>query len=59
MALTQHLMRRGRSLLPPATDAISLIIGNFHNAPLNARRLDHNMYPTAVDRDNVLEADPN
>jgi hypothetical protein len=48
----------GRSLLPPATDAISLIIGNFHDAPLNARRLDKNAYPTAVDCDNVLEADP-
>ena len=58
MALTHHLMRRGRSILPPATDAISLTIVNFHDAPLNARRLDHNVYPTAVDRDNVLEADP-
>jgi hypothetical protein len=51
-------MRRGRSLLPPATNAISLTIGNFHDAPLNARRLDKNVYPAAVDRDNVLEADP-
>jgi hypothetical protein len=58
LALTQHLMRNGRSLLPPATDAISLTIGNFHDAPLNARRLDKNVYPNAVDRDNVLEADP-
>ena len=58
MVLTQHLMRRGRSLLPPVTDAISLTVGNFHDAPLNARRLNKNVYPTAVDRDNVLEADP-
>ena len=43
MALTQHLMRRGRSLLPPVTDAISLTIGNFHDGPLNARRLDKNV----------------
>ena len=57
MALTQHLMRRGRSLLTPATDAISLTIGNFSDAPLNARRLDNNVYPTALDRDNVLEVD--
>ena len=56
MALTQHLMRRGRNLLSPATDAISLTI--FHEAPLNARRLDKNVYPTAVDRNNVLEIDP-
>ena len=48
MALTQHLLSRGRSLLPPATDAVSLTIGNFHDAPLNARRLDKNVYPSAV-----------
>ena len=58
MALTQHLMRRGRSLLPPATDAVSLTIGSCHDAPLNARRLDKNFYPTAVDLDNVLNVDP-
>ena len=58
MALTQHLMRRGRSLLLPTTDAISLTIGNFHDAPLNGRKLDKNVYPTTVDRDNVLESDP-
>ena len=51
-------MRRGRSLLPPATDAISLTIGNFHDASLNARRFDKNVYPAAMDRDNVFEADP-
>jgi hypothetical protein len=58
MALTEHLMRRGRSLLPPAIDAISLTIGNFHDVPLNARRLETHVYPTTVDRDNVLGADP-
>jgi hypothetical protein len=51
-------MRRGRSLLPPATDPIPLTIGNFHDAPLNARKLDKNVYPTVVDRNNVLETDP-
>jgi hypothetical protein len=51
-------MRRGRSLLPPATDTISLTIGNFYDAPLIARKLNKNVYPTAVDRDNVLEQDP-
>jgi hypothetical protein len=51
-------MRRGRSLLPPATNAISLNIGNLYDAPLNARKLDNNVYSTAVDRDNVLETDP-
>ena len=58
MALTQYLMRMDRSLLPPATDAIYLTIGNFHDAPLNASRLDKIVYPTAVDRDNVFETDP-
>jgi len=48
----------GRSFLPLATYAISLTIGNYHDAPLNARKLDKNVYPTATDRDNVLEADP-
>jgi len=57
MSLTQHLMSRGRSLLPSATYAISLNIGNFHDAPLNARRVDKNVYPTAVDRNIVLETD--
>jgi hypothetical protein len=33
-------------------------IGNFHDAPLNARKLDKNVYPAAIDRDNVLETDP-
>jgi hypothetical protein len=42
MALTQHLMRRS-SLLPPATYAVSLTVGNFHDAPLNVRRLDKNV----------------
>jgi len=48
---TQHLMRMGRILLLPATDAISLTIGNFHDAPLNARRIDKNVYP---DRKSVV-----
>jgi len=58
MALTQHLLRRDRSLQSPATYAISLIIGNFHNAPLNARKFDKNVYPSASERDNILETDP-
>jgi hypothetical protein len=58
VALTEHLVRMGRILLPLVTDAISLTIGNFNDAPLNARKLDDNVYPPAVDRDNVLEADP-
>ena len=57
-ALTQHLMRRGRGLQPPATDAVSLAIGNYHDAPLNARKLDKNVYPTAASRTNILETDP-
>jgi hypothetical protein len=48
----------GRSLLPPATDAISLTIGNFHDALVNARKIDKNIYPSVADRDNILEADP-
>ncbi len=58
MALTQHLLRRVRNRLSPATNAVSLTICNFNDAPLNARRLDKSVYPTAVDRGNVLEADP-
>ena len=57
-ALTQHLMRRGIGLQPPATDAISLAIGNYHDAPLNARKIDKNVYPTAANRTNILETDP-
>jgi len=57
MALTQHLMRRERGLQPPATDVISLAIGNYHDAPLNARKTDKHVYPTAADRNNILKSD--
>ena len=58
MDITQHLMRRGRNIQPKVTDAISLTIGNFHDAPLNARKIDKNVYPSAADRNNILETDP-
>jgi len=51
-------MRRGRDLQPAATDAISLTIGNYHDALLNSRKLDKNVYPSAVIRKNILETDP-
>jgi len=57
-ALTQHMMRRGMGLQPQATDIISLAIGNYHDAPLNARKIDKNVYPTAADRTDILETDP-
>ncbi len=47
-ALTQHLMHRGRGLQPAASDPVSLTIGNYHDAPLNARKIDKNVYPTAA-----------
>jgi hypothetical protein len=57
MALTRHLMRLGRDLQLAATDAISFTIGNYHDAPLNARKLDKTFYPTAANRNNILETD--
>ena len=48
----------GRGLQPPATNVISLAIVNYHDAPLNARKIDKNVYPTAADRTNILETDP-
>jgi hypothetical protein len=51
-------MRRGMGLQPPATDAVSLAIGNYYTAPLNARKIDKNVYPTAANRYNILESDP-
>jgi len=44
------MMRRGRGLQPAAADIISLTIGNYHDAPLNARknqqeRLPHGSHP--------------
>jgi len=57
-ALTQHLMRRGGGLQPPATDILSLAIGNYHDAPLNARKIDKDVYPTATDCTNILDTDP-
>jgi hypothetical protein len=58
MALTKHMMRRGRGLQPAATDVIYLTIGNYHDAPLNARKIDKIVYPAAADRSNILETDP-
>jgi hypothetical protein len=57
-ALTQHLMRRGRNLQPPSTDIISFTIGNYHDVPLSARKIDKNVYSTAADHTNLLETDP-
>jgi hypothetical protein len=50
-------MRKGRSLQPPIADAISLTIGNFHDAPLNAHKFGKNVYPSDADRDHILETD--
>jgi hypothetical protein len=59
LALTEHLMRRGRGLQSPSTDVISLAIGNnYHDAPINARKIDKNVCPTAADRNNIVEMDP-
>ena len=57
-ALTMHLMRRGRGLQPAASDPVSLTIGNYYDAPLNARKLDKNVYPTAATPTNIIDADP-
>ena len=57
-AFTQHLMRSGRSLQPPANDIISLTIGSYHDVALNARKIDKDVYPTAADHTNILETDP-
>ncbi len=51
-------MRRGRGLQQAASDPISLAIGSFYDAPLNARKLDKNVYPTAATRTNILDTDP-
>jgi hypothetical protein len=51
-------MRRGRGLQPAASDPVSLTIGNYHDAPLNARKIDKNVYPTAANNTNILTADP-
>ncbi len=52
------MMRRGRGLQPAASDIISLTIGNYHDAPLNTRKIDKNVYPTAANRDNILDTYP-
>ena len=57
-ALTQHPMRQGRGLQPAASDITSLTIGNNHDAPLNARKIDNNVYPTAANRDKILTTYP-
>ncbi len=48
-------MRRGRRLQPAASDIIFLTIGSYHDAPLNAPKIDKNVYPTAANRDNILD----
>jgi hypothetical protein len=40
-----------------ATNVISLTIGNFHDTPINVRKLDKNGYPSTPNRDNILEID--
>ncbi len=50
-------MRRGLRLQSAASDTISLTIGNYHDAPLNARKIDTNVYSTAANRDNILDTD--
>jgi hypothetical protein len=57
-ALTHYLLRKTRCQQLQATDAISITVGNLHDAPLNARRLDKNVYPPTADRDNILTNDP-
>ena len=51
-------MRRSIGLQPPNTDDVSLAIGNYRDAPLNARKIDKNVYPTAANRTTILETDP-
>jgi len=52
------MMRRGRGLQPAASDIISLTTGNYHDAPINARKIDNNVYPMAANRNNVIDTDP-
>ncbi len=54
IALTQHLLRRTHTQKPALSDPISRLLGSFHTAPLNARRVDPNVYPTPTDRESVL-----
>jgi len=51
-------LRRGRGLQPAASDPISLTIGSYHDAPLNARKLDINVGHMATNRNNILDTDP-
>ena len=52
------MMRRGCGLQPAASNPISLTMGTYHDAPLNARKLNKNVYPTAAIRHNILDTDP-
>ena len=52
------MLRRGREIQPAASDVISLTIGNYHDAPLNAQKIDKNVYPTAAHRNNILDTEP-
>ncbi len=45
LALTKHLARKGQSTKPPASDPTYTTIGNYHQAPLNARQITADVYP--------------
>jgi len=48
--ISQLLHRKGQTHAPPETDERSLVIGRFHDAPLDARMLSPHVYPTAGQR---------
>jgi hypothetical protein len=45
LTLTQHLARKSQTPRPPASDPISTLLGNYHHAPLNARRVTADVHP--------------
>jgi hypothetical protein len=51
-------MRRGHGQRPPTCDVYSTTVDSYHDAPFNARMLDTIIYPSVVDRDDILQSDP-
>ena len=48
--ISQLLHRKGQTQAPPDTDEQSLVLGNFHNAPLSARMHSPHVHPSVGGR---------
>ena len=53
LAITQHLARKSQTTRLPASNPISTMLGNYHHAPIKARRITVDVHPTAATRGDI------